>query len=149
MTHYSSKHGSVKRSQAELYMAFTDMANFTRFVPEDKRADVTADYDSISFKAQGVAIGGRVVKREPYSYIEIKGEGAPFDFTVGLHFDAIPSGTEFYIEVDADLNFMMKMMLGSKLQEALDKVVDGLVDVSEGRMPAAMPQDLKDKYGFN
>ena len=90
-----------------------------------------------------------MVKREPYSYIEIKGEGAPFDFTVGLHFDAIPSGTEFYIEVDADLNFMMKMMLGSKLQEALDKVVDGLVDVSEGRMPADMPQDLKDKYGFN
>ena len=149
MTHYSSKHGSVKRSQAELYMAFTDMANFTRFLPEDKRADVIADYDSISFKAQGVTIGGRVVKREPYSYIEIKGEGAPFDFTVGLHFNAIPSGTEFYIEVDADLNFMMKMMLGSKLQEALDKVVDGLVDVSEGRMPADRPQDLKDKYGFN
>ena len=30
---------------------------------------------------------------------------------------------------------MMKMMLGSKLQQALDKVVDSLVDVSEGRMP--------------
>ena len=30
---------------------------------------------------------------------------------------------------------MMKMMLGSKLKDGLDKVVDGLVAVSEGRMP--------------
>ena len=30
---------------------------------------------------------------------------------------------------------MMKMLLGSKIQGALDKVVDSLVDLSEGRMP--------------
>ena len=30
---------------------------------------------------------------------------------------------------------MMKMMLGSKLQQALDQVVDSLVAASEGRMP--------------
>ncbi len=150
MTHFSSKHGIVRRPQAELYMAFTDLSGFTRFLPEDKRADVTADYDSISVKVQGVSLGGRVSRREPYSYIEIKGEGAPFDFTVGLHFDPSSAGaTDFHIEVDADLNFMMKMMLGGKLQEALDKVVDGLVDVSEGRVPEGVPQDIKDKFHFS
>ncbi len=30
---------------------------------------------------------------------------------------------------------MMKMMLGGKLKDALNKVVDGLVDVSNGKMP--------------
>ena len=30
---------------------------------------------------------------------------------------------------------MMKTLLGSKLKDGLDKVVDGLVDMSEGRMP--------------
>jgi len=149
MTHYSSKHGTVNRPQAELYMAFTDLGNFTRFLPEDRQADVTADYDSISVKVQGITLGGRVVRREPYSYIEIKGEGAPFEFTVGLHFDPAGAGTEFYIEVDADLNFMMKMMLGGKLQEALDKIVDGLVDVSNGKVPEGVPQDIKDKFNFS
>ena len=44
---------------------------------------------------------------------------------------------------------MLKMMLGSKLQEALDRVVDGLVDVSNGKIPEDLPQDIKDKYNFS
>ena len=148
MAHFSSKHGIVRRSQAELYMAFTDMSNFKRFVPEDKLPDVTADYDSISVKAQGMSIGGRVSEREPYRRIAIKGEGVPFDFSATLHFDepSAPGSTDFHIEVDADLNFMMKMMLGSKLQEALDRVVDGLVDVSNGKIPEGVPPEYMDKF---
>lgn len=150
MTHYSSKHGTVNRPQAELFMVFTDPRNLTRMVPAEKLGEVTADYDSISVKAQGVNISARIVRREPYSYIELRSENAPFEFTVGLHFDyAGPNSTEFYIEVDADLNFMLKMMLGSKLQEALDRVVDGLVDVSNGKIPEDLPQDIKDKYNFS
>ena len=39
---------------------------------------------------------------------------------------------------------MMKMMLGSKIQEGLDKIVDGLVAVSEGRIPEGVdPEMLK------
>ena len=49
-----------------------------------------------------------------------------------------PNKTDFWINVTAELNMMMKMMLGSKIKEALDKVVDGLVDASEGRMPAGI-----------
>ena len=30
---------------------------------------------------------------------------------------------------------MMKMMLAGKIQEALDKVVDGIVDASNGKKP--------------
>ena len=54
-----------------------------------------------------------------------------------MHFNpaADPYKTDFQIELDADLNFMMKTLLGSKIQGALDKVVDSLVDVSEGRVP--------------
>lgn len=37
--------------------------------------------------------------------------------------------------MNADLNFMMKMLLGSKLKDALDKAVDSLVDMSNGKYP--------------
>ena len=149
MTHYSSKHGIVRRNPAELYMAFTDMSALTRFLPEDKKGDVSADYDSISVKVQGMNMGGRVVDRQPYSKISLKGEGVPFECSASLHFDPSADGTDFHVEVDADLNFMLKMMLGSKLQEALDRIVDGLVDASNGKIPEDIPQDLKDKMNFS
>ena len=42
---------------------------------------------------------------------------------------------DFQLVLEAELNFMMKTLLGSKLKDGLDKVVDGLVAMSEGRMP--------------
>ena len=46
--------------------------------------------------------------------------------------------------LDADLNFMWKTILGSKLKDGLDKVVDGLVAMSEGRMPEGFdPSSMK------
>lgn len=142
---YSSKHGIVSRTQAELYMAFTDMRNFVSMLPEDKRKDVTADYDTISATVQGFAIGVKVTRREPYMYIELQDNGAPFKFMVSLHFDEAeePGKTDFHIDLLADLNLMMKMMIGNKLKEALDKMVDGLVAVSEGRVPEGMPEGFK------
>ena len=47
MVNYKSKRAVVSKAPYELYMAFVDMRNFMQFLPEDKKADVTADYDSI------------------------------------------------------------------------------------------------------
>ena len=40
---------------------------------------------------------------------------------------------------------MMKMVLGSKLKEALDKMVTSLADASEGKMPEGFDPS---QYGF-
>lgn len=132
-----SKRAVVSKPPYQLYMAFTDMRNFIRFLPDDKKSDVTADYDSIHAVVQGFNIGVRVTERVPYSRIGFADDGAPFSFGLKIHFDPAedPDKTDFRIILDADLNFMMKTLLGSKLKEALDKVVDTLADMSEGRMP--------------
>ena len=137
MVNYKSKKAVVSKAPYELYMAFVDMRNFIQFLPEDKKADVTAEYDSIHASVQGFNIGVRVTDRVPYSRIAFADDGAPFKFALQMHFNpaADPYKTDFQIELDADLNFMMKTLLGSKIQGALDKVVDSLVDVSEGRVP--------------
>ena len=137
MVNYKSKKAVVSKAPYELYMAFVDMRNFIQFLPEEKKADVTADYDSIHASVQGFSIGVRVTERVPYSRIAFADDGAPFKFALQMHFNpaADPYKTDFQIELDADLNFMMKALLGSKIQGALDKVVDSLVDVSEGRVP--------------
>ena len=138
MTRIESKHGVVSRQPYELYMAMTDLENFRRMLPEDKREMVTADMDTLTATVQGFNIGVKVHQRVPYSRIELVDYGAPFAFHVLLHFEPAPQDpykTDFWIEVEADLNLMMKMMLSGKVKEALDKVVDGLVDASNGKMP--------------
>lgn len=139
-----SKRAVVSKAPYELYMAFADMRNFVQFIPEDKRGDVTADYDTIHASVQGFPIGVKVVQRTPYSKIEFADDGAPFQFRLVMHFDASvdPYKTDFQILLDADLNFMMKTLLGGKLKDALDNVVDGLVAVSEGRMPEGVDPSM-------
>ena len=139
-----SKRALVSKAPYELYMGFTDMRNFIQLLPEDKKEGVVADYDSLKATVQGFTIGVKIVDRTPYSKIEFADDGAPFSFRLTMHFDASsdPYKTDFQIVLNADLNFMMKTLLGSKLQDALDKIVDGLVAVSEGRMPEGIDPSM-------
>lgn len=144
MAEFKSKRAVVSKAPYELYMLFVDMRHFVQLLPEDKKAGVTADYDSISAEVQGFNIGIRVKDRTPYSKIEYMDDGAPFKFRIILHFDAAsdPYKTDFQIEVDAELNFMMKTFLGGKIKDALDKIVDSLVAMSEGRMPEGVDPSM-------
>lgn len=145
MTNIESKHGTVSRQPYELYMSFTDLSNFVKMLPEDKREMITADMDTLSATVQGFNIGVKVHQRVPYSRIELVDYGAPFAFHIVIHFEPAADNayhTDFWIEVEADLNLMMKMMLSGKIKEALDKVVDGLVDASNGKMPEGMDPNL-------
>ena len=150
MAEFRSKKTVVSKAPYELYMAFVDMRNFIQFLPEDKRADVTADYDSIHAVVQGFSIGVRVKDRVPYSRIEFVDDGAPFKFFLTLHFNTStdPYKTDFEIVLDAELNFMMKTLLGGKLKAALDKVAESLAAVSEGRMPEGIDPSMYPK-GFD
>lgn len=125
---YSSKHGVVGKSPAELFMAFTDLRNFKQMVPQDQKIDIEADYDTLKATVQGMSMGVRVSRRLPYSLIELQDNGAPFHFTMTMHFDDMGGcRTDFSIEVEADISGMIKMMVGGKVKEALDKIVDGIV----------------------
>jgi len=139
--HYDSKHGLVAVPPEQLYMSFTDMRNLTQSLPEKYRDSVTADFDSIHATVQGFSIAVRVVERTPYSLLRLEDDDAPFHFSITAHFDPAPGGTDFSIEVDADLNLMMKALLGGRIKDALDKAVDGLVQVSQGKRPE-FPSDL-------
>ena len=142
-----SKRAVVSKAPYELYMVFVDMRNFVQMLPEDKKQGVEADYDSIHATVQGFNIGVKVCDRVPYSKIVYQDDGAPFNFNMTLHFDPAsdPYKTDFQICLDADLNFMMKTLLGSKLQEGLNKIVDGLVAMSEGRMPEGVDPSMFQK----
>lgn len=138
MTEITSKHGTVSRQPYELYMSMVDLSNFKKMLPQDKQDMLQADYDTLTATVQGFNIGVKVHNRQPYSLIELVDYGAPFAFHIEIHFDPDykdPSRTDFWIKAQADLNIMMKMMLSGKIKDAMDKIVDGLVDASNGIFP--------------
>ena len=135
--HYESKHGQVARRKEELFMAFTDMRNFTRMAPEQLQsagvaASVDADFDNLSVTVQGFRIAVRISERNPYSVIRIISVDSPVEFVGALHFDdsAFAGCTDFHIVLDANMNLMIKTMIGGKVKEALDQIVDSLVAAS-------------------
>ena len=139
--HFESKHGIVAVPNDQLYMSFTDLRALTNSIPDKYRDSVTADFDHLTVSVQGFTIAVKVAERQPYTLIRLEDDQAPFHFTASVHFDPALEGTDFSIEVDADLNLMMKALLGGKIKEALDKAVDGLVAVSHGHKPE-FPSDL-------
>ena len=59
-----SKKAIVSKAPYELYMGFVDMRNFVRFLPEEKRQGVEADYDTINKLSCKVY---RIVKVVPFN----------------------------------------------------------------------------------
>ena len=129
---YSSKHGLVKCPCEMMYMNFTDLRNFKNMLPQNvEDISIEAEFDQIKVSAKGMGFGVRVQQREPFSKIALESFDSPFNFAIQLYFDKQDAlFTDFHIEVQAELNGIMKMMLGNKITEALNKVVDEIVEHS-------------------
>ncbi|MBQ5802872.1 MAG: hypothetical protein IIW25_01410, partial [Bacteroidales bacterium] len=116
--------------------------HFVERLPEEKKQGITATSDTIEGEVQGLRMGAAISERIPFSCIKIKEHGqTPFQFEVSLFFDAADvQKTMFHMEVDAELPFMVKMLIGNKLQDMVDKITEQLALASEGKIS---PEDLK------
>jgi len=134
MAEYISKTAVVPIAPVVFFSRVTDLQGIISSVPEDKRKDIVLSGDTVSMTYSGFTISIRMAERNPFSRVVYEDVEAPFHFKVKLFLDPAESSaaTTFHIEVEADLNFMMRSLLGSKIQEALDKAVDAL---STGRAP--------------
>jgi hypothetical protein len=132
----------IDRQPAVLYSALGDLNALVANLPEDKKEMITATQDTISASFQGINFGMKVAEREPFSRVTFtQTDGTPIEFSVKAFFDSVddPSRpeadvkTNFHIELSAQLGFMMKMMLGGKLQGLVDKLTDTLAAAAAGQ----------------
>lgn len=119
---------TVEQSAHLLYSGFSDMRNFMLALPPDKQEGVVATEDTIEGDIKGFKMGLKVVQRNPFSSIIFEQFGnSPFPFTISVFFNAVDiRKTEFHMEINAELNFMIKSMIGGKLQEVVDQLTDQL-----------------------
>ena len=129
MEKYESKQQQIRRSAEQIYSALASFSNFTPMLA-DKVEEWQATDDECSFKVKGMKMALRIVDREVNKTIKIQGaESNPMDFTFWLQLKEVtPYDTRMRIVVHAELNMMMRMMIGKKIQGAVDQMAEAIAN---------------------
>ena len=127
MEKYESKQCQIFKSASQI---FPFISNFSLLTPAvaDKVEEWQATEDSCSFKVKGFTVKLRMIDKVEGKHVKITGDdgGVPIDFAfcIQLH-EVTPTDTRIRIVLHAELNMMMRMMVGGKIQKGLDQAVEG------------------------
>ena len=128
MQEYISKQQQVLRPAEQIYAVISRFDNLTPALA-DKVEEWQATEDRCSFKAKGFTLKLRMEEREPGKYVKVVGDdgGVPMDFAFWIQLQEVSAAdTRLRLVLRIDLNMMMKMMIGNKLQGALDQIAEGI-----------------------
>ena len=124
---YESKQVQIRRPASQIYAMASRFDNFTP-VLKDRVEEWQATEDTCSFKVKGFTASMRIIDREEPKLVKIvSGESTPMDFTFWFQLHEVdPTDTRMRMVLHVELNMMMRMMIGGKIQGGLDKAVEGL-----------------------
>ena len=126
-TEVKGKKIQINQSAERVFAAFSDLSNFSKNLPEEHRDKVVATSDTLVIQAQGMELGIQAAERVPCSLLRFEPYGSQklFPFTFWMYIESIDDGhSTLQLELHAELNMMMKMMLGAKLKEGIDKLTE-------------------------
>lgn len=105
------------------------LAQLSQQVPKLKITDFSCSTDEMNFKIDSYGEAGLViVNKEPPKTIKISGKGKiPFELFLWIQIlPTSPYQSKIKVTLHADLNIMMKMLIGKKIDEGIDKIADAL-----------------------
>lgn len=128
MEKYESKQQQINHPASLIYPLISRLDIFTP-VLKDKVEEWEATPDSCSFKAKGMKICMRIDERVENKHVKFVTDegGIPLDFAFWIQLKEVaPNDTRIRMVLHAELNMMMKMMIGGKIQQGLDTAVEQL-----------------------
>lgn len=125
MEKYESKQQKIHRRAEDIYAVLSDFNNFTPILA-DKVEEWNAEENSCTFKVKGIKVRLLIVDKEPFSFIKLGGdELSPVEFNLWIQLKEVESyDTRLRLVLHANLNIMMRMMIGGKLQQGLDQMAE-------------------------
>ncbi len=135
MQEYISKQQQILRPAEQIYAAISRFDNLTPALA-DRVEEWQADEERCSFKAKGFTVKLRMEERVEAKHVKIVGDegGVPIDFAFWIQLHEVSAAdTRLRIVLHAELNMMMKMMIGSKLQGAVDQIAEGIAKAMNGQ----------------
>lgn len=124
---------TLNANEKKVFDFLSDFNNFEQLMPEQV-TNWQSDANSCTFTIQGMAtISLKYAKKEAYQLIEVVPEGkTPLDFNLILRLspnNLDEQKTTADVEIDAQLNPMMAMMVKKPLQNLVDVIAKNLNEV--------------------
>lgn len=131
----------ISQNTEIIYNYLSDFENISRYLTDDILSTVSekvpqfridnfvSDRDSCSFNIGGLGTAGiSIVDREPFRTIKMKGNGSmPADLTFWIQLLPVdPYKTKMRLTLHAELGMMIRMMVGNKLEEGINKLAETL-----------------------
>ncbi len=148
---YLSEPREIACSQELVFNRLSNLRNLEQFVSAEKMdeinkkggntsgfkvEDFAATEDHCSFKISPVGnVGIEIVEREPFKTIKFQGErSVPFPATFWIQLVPVgENGCKIRLTLHAELNPMIKMMVGSYLEKGIGKLADMLSSIDYSR----------------
>ena len=130
MEKYESKQQQINHPASLIYPIISRLDLLSPAM-QDKVEEWQATEDSCSFKVKGMKVGLRIAERVENKHVKIVADegGIPIDFTFWIQLKEVAErDTRVRMVLHAELNMMMRMMIGSKIQSGLDQAVEGLAN---------------------
>ncbi len=130
MEKYESKQQQIHHPASLIYPIISRLDLLSPAM-QDKVEEWQATEDSCSFKVKGMKVGLRIAERVENKHVKIVADegGIPIDFTFWIQLKEVAErDTRVRMVLHAELNMMMRMMIGSKIQSGLDQAVEGLAN---------------------
>ena len=128
MQEYISKQQQILRPAEQIYAVISRFDNLTPALA-DRVEEWQATEERCSFKAKGFTVKLRMEERIAPKHVKIVGDegGVPMDFAFWIQLHKVSdTDTRLRVVLHIDLNMMMRMMIGSKLQGAVDQIAEGI-----------------------
>ncbi|MFY9115607.1 MAG: SRPBCC family protein [Bacteroidales bacterium] len=119
----------INKPAHAVFELFSDFSRLAEQLPEEHKNKVTLTEDTLLAEAQGMQLGVKVTERQEPSLVVMEQYGnVPFSFRLQVHIRPKEEGCELQLDLDAQLNMMMKMMLGGKLKEFVNQFTSKLAE---------------------
>lgn len=128
MQEYTSKQQQIFRPAEQIFALVSRFDNLTPAL-SDKVEQWQADQDTCSFQAKGFTVKLRIEEREAPRHVKVVGDdgGVPLDFAFWIQLHKVSEQeTRLRLVLRIELNMMMKMMIGNKLQGGIDQIAEGI-----------------------
>ncbi len=132
MAKFTSEDLTIKNTAGYIYNFLSDFNNFEKLMPEQV-TNWKSSHSTCSFTIQGMAdISMKIENTVQDEKVHMKSEEAPFDFDMISYLTKIDTDqTRVRIELEANINPMMLMMVKRPLQNLVNIMVEKLKEEME------------------
>ena len=122
---------SLSSSAKDVFNFLTDLTNYNQLLPEKNISDFSSTKDSCQFKVQNIYLIGFEINEtnEPTKIKLRSSSNSPIKFELIVNISNSNNETEVFLDCQADVSGMVKMMVEKPLENLFSHMADKLKEI--------------------